>query len=92
VPGGRLHVHALRALGCHETAARYLCVLSNPCLQQPRSLRACAAQGAAEGRKKPVKAKLGEKNTMFYDEAVRPGPGAPCACRGPLPGAGGASA
>ncbi len=60
-----------------DKAARYLCVPSNPCLRQPRSLRARAAQGAAEGRKKPVKAKLGEKNTMFYDEEVRPGPGAP---------------
>lgn len=31
-----------------------------------------AAQGAAagEGKKKPVKAKLGEKNTMFYDNEV----------------------
>ena len=25
---------------------------------------------AGEGKKKPVKAKLGEKNTMFYDDEV----------------------
>ncbi len=28
--------------------------------------------GGAEGKKKPTKAKLGDKNTMFYDNEARP--------------------